>query len=95
MYYIPEQGEKRSSVFLVALCSVSVISKMCSLRGAAVDVILIQERTDISTQRYFQSMGHINMTEDNEGPMFLLPSVHCLLLVGFLPVEIYVRWWGL
>ena len=73
--------------------------KMCSLQGAAVDVTLIQQRTEIHAtsvlSNYLESMGYMNATEDTEGPMFLLPSVHCILLVGFLPVEMHVKGWGL
>lgn len=54
--------------------------KMRSLRGAAIDVILIQQRTKIhatsALNNYLESMGHTNATEDTEGSMFLLPSVH-------------------
>ena len=67
--------------------------------GATVDVKLIQQRTEMHVtsvlNNYLESMWHMNATEDTEGPMFLLPSVHYILLVGFLPVEIHVRGWGL
>lgn len=60
---------------------------------------LIQQRTEIHAtsvlNNYFESMGYMNATEDAEGPMFLLPSVHCILLVGLLPVETHVKGWGL
>lgn len=45
--------------------------KMRSLRGAAIDVILIQQRTKIHAtsvlSNYLESMGHMNPTEDTEG----------------------------
>lgn len=73
--------------------------KMCSLQGAAVDVKLIQQRTEIHVtsvlNNCLESMGYINATQDTEGPMFLLPSVRCILPVGFLPVEIRVGVWEL
>lgn len=73
--------------------------KMCSLRGAAVDVELVQQRTEIHVtsvlNNYLESTRYMNATQDTEGPMFLLPSVCCILPVGFLLVEIHVGCWEL
>jgi len=72
---------------------------MCALQGAAVDVTLIQQRMEIHARSvlnsYLDSVGHLQATEDTEGPMFLSPSMHWILLVGFLPVETHVEGWGL
>ena len=50
--------------------------KTCSLRGAAVDAILIQQRTEIPAtsvlNNYLERMGHVNATED-------APVAHCAL----------------
>lgn len=93
------QRGKRISVFLATFCQVSVMPKMRSPQGAAIDVILIQQRTKIHAtsvlNNYLESKGHMNATEDTEGPMFLVPSVHCILLVSFLPEEIHVGGCGL
>lgn len=64
---------------------------MRSLRGAPVDAILIQQRTEIQATSvlngYLESRWHVNAAAGAEGSMCVLPSVPVCPAAGGAPRE--------
>lgn len=65
---------------------------MCSLQGAAADVVLVQQGLEMPP--LYPSLGHMSAPEGTEGLLFGFPSLHCILLLGFWPLGMPVRGGG-